>query len=413
MKKYLFFAIAAVAVVFASCEKKPVGPTEKPVLKLSQNYAEIGIDEELRLSTTVTPAGLNLAVRYESRDASVATVSGSGLVTGVALGETWVVVSAENAQSDSCKVIVSDMAIYNSFNILDYGLFGEFEPIEGTDSTFVLTNGDTVLCDLELIHVYAWDGNANFVSGVGFAGDGWVMSCEDVPFYVIKEDKAHPQYVGYYLGEGGFGVREQAEGEPEYIASIGRPGQMDIQSCGDLVQAQYGNDTTIHPDFDLWSELNYGSFLTEPFGAQGNLGMNYGFFSGKINKLEFNDAVKSRVNPKEDSIPAMWAIDLDFASLQGDRLWGFRVDTALYNETYVEGEGGEIKLITPYDYKTVHRVFDEDGLFEEEEEEAPVRMAAKKQETVRVLGDTKKLHRGVYLDKNGKVLPSTDRMYKK
>ena len=408
MKKNLFFALAAVAVVFASCEQKPVEPTEKAVLKLSQNYAEIGIDEEIRLRTTVTPAGTNLAVVYESTDPEVVTVSGSGLVTGVALGEAWIKVSAANAEGDSCMIIVSDMAVYNSFNILDYGLFGDFEPIEGTDTVFTLSIGDCV-CKLNYIHCYAWDGNANFVSGVGFAGDGWVMSIDDLPVYTIEKCEENPRYEGYYLSTGGFAVLEQ---EDDVVReAIARPGKMDIQSCGDLVSAQYSSDTTLHPDFDLWEELNYGAFLTEPF-ANG-LGINYGFFSGKIHQVLFYDAVKSRVNPQEDSIPTMWAIDLDFASLQGDRLWGFRVDTALYNATYVEGEGGEIKLIEPYDYKTVHRVFDEDGLFEEEEEEAPARMAARKQAPVRELGDPKKLHLGVYLDKNGKVIPSTDRVYKK
>jgi len=410
MKKSLFFAIIAVAAIFASCEKQPVTPTEKAILKLSQNYLEIGVDEEVRLSTSITPANSNLKLTYASSDPSIVTVSGSGLVTGIELGEAMIIVSAENAQSDTCLVIVSDMAVYNSFNILDYGLFGDFEPIEGTDTTFTLSIGDCE-CQLNYIHLYAWDGNANFVSGVGFAGDGWVLSVEDLPVYVINKCPSNPTYEGYYLSTGGFGVMEQEEGVVR--EAIARPGQMDIQSCGDVVSAQYSSDTTKKADFDLWEEKNYGAFLTEPFN-NGKLAIGYGFFSGKINRVLYYDAIQSRVT-KEDSVPKMWAIDLDIASVQGDRLWGFRVDTALYNRTYVEGEGGEIELIEPYDYATVHRVFDEDGLFEEEEEEeAPAfRMAAKKQTIVRELGDPKKLHLGVYLDKNGKVLPSTDRMYKK
>ena len=409
MKKYLFFAFAAVAVVFASCNNDSQ-PTDVVKLKLSQNYAEIGVDEELRLNTTITPTTLGLQLTYTSSDPSVVTVSGSGLLTGVSLGEAYVRVSAKDAEGDSCKVIVSDMAIYNDFNIADYGLFGEFEPIEGTDTTLVLSNGDTVLCDLNFITVYAWDGNAKYVSGTGFAGDGWVLRCDDVPFYVIKEDKAHPQYVGYYIGEGGFGVAEQEDGS--YTAAWGRPGKMDLQSCGDMVAAQYSSDTTRKADFDTWEELNQGAFLTEPFGAAGNIGCWYGFFSGKINKVLFIEAIQNKAKTA-DSIPARWAIDLDFASVQPDRLWGFRVDTAHYAATYVEGKGGEIELIEPYDYATVHRVFDENGLFEDDEAAAPARLAGKKQASVRELGDMKKLHLGVYLDKNSKVLPATDRMYKK
>lgn len=410
MKKFFsFVAVAAVAVIACTSCQQNEQPKDPVVLTLSQKYAEIGVNEELRLSTTITPATVGLQLTYTSSDPAVVTVSGSGLVTGVALGEAYVVVSAPNATSDSCKIIVSDMAVYNDFNIADYGLFGEFAPIDGTDTTLSLTVGDA-LCQLNYIHLYAWDGNANFVSGSGFAGDGWVISVDNFPVYVIKELPDAPKYVGYYISTGGFGVAEQAEGT--YREAWARPGKMDIQSCGDMVAAQYSSDTTKKADFDTWEALNVGSFLSEPFGAAGNIACWYGFFSGKVNKALFIEAIQNKARTA-DSIPARWAIDLDFASMQGDRLWGFRVDTALYNATYVEGKGGEIELITPYDYATVHRVFDEDGLFDEDEAEAPARIAAKKQTSVRELGDPKKLHLGVYLDKNGKVVPATDRIYKK
>jgi len=409
MKKlFNFVAFAAIAAIaFTGCQQKEQ-PKDALTLKLSQNYAEIGVNEEVRLNTTITPTTLGVQLTYTSSDPAVATVSGSGLVTGVALGETYVYVSAPNAKGDSCKVVVSDMAVYNDFNIVDYGLFGEFAPIEGTDTTLSLTVGDAV-CQLNYIHLYAWDGEAKFVSGSGFAGDGWVISVDNFPVYVIKSLPAAPQYEGYYISTGGFGVAEQEEGTVR--EAWARPGKMDIQSCGDMVAAQYSSDTSKHADFDKWEELNHGAFLTEPFGAAGNIASWYGFFSGKVHKALFIEARKNKAGTA-DSIPAMWAIDLDFASMQGDRLWGFRVDTALYNATYVEGEGGEIVLIEPYDYATVHRVFDEDGLFDEEEE-APARVAAKKQATVRELGDPKKLHLGVYLDQNGKVVAAKDRIYKK
>ena len=64
-------------------------------------------------------------------------------------------------------------------------------------------------------------------------------------------------------------------------------------------------------------------------------------------------------------------------------------------ETYVEGEGGEIRFIEPYDYAVVNRIFDANGLWDQSEE-APLRMAAKNREMK--LGDMSKLHLGVKLE---------------
>ena len=66
-----------------------------------------------------------------------------------------------------------------------------------------------------------------------------------------------------------------------------------------------------------------------------------------------------------------------------------------YMETYVEGKGGEIRFIEPYDYAVVNRVFDANGIWDQSEE-APLRMAAKNPEMK--LGDMSKLHLGVKLE---------------
>ena len=419
MKKFFsFIAVAAIAAIAMTGCKKPV-ETQTVTISLSKSAIEIGVDETYRLQATVTPANANAKVTFKSQDNSIATISGSGLVTGKALGETSIVATIEGiegieANTVTCKIMVSDMAYYNNFTIIDYGLFGEFTPIQNTEDTLVLTNGDTVVCDLEAIsYVIAWDGGANYVAGQGIVGDGFVCQIENVPFYVILENLTTPGYAeGYYLGAGGFAARKLEEGEP-LVDGVADIGQMDIQSCGDLVAAQYSSDTTLHPDFVTWGELNYGALLSEPF-ANG-LGTDYGFLTGKINKILFLDAVKSRVNPTEDSILVRWAIDVDMASIQADRLWGFRYDTAHYAETYVEGEGGDIVLSQPYDYLTVNRVFDEDGLFGDDENAAPARrlLSAKRTKNARQLGDRKKLHLGVTLDKNGKEISTTTGLHKK
>ena len=143
MKKYFVMAMGFVAAVaLTSCE--PTKPTESAKITFKDKAIEISIDETYRLTSTITPAGAELQLKYASSDAAVATVSVSGIVTGVAEGEAMIIVSAEGATGDTCYVTVSNTAIYNSFDIAGWGLFGsEWEMIEGTDSVLTWEDGTT------------------------------------------------------------------------------------------------------------------------------------------------------------------------------------------------------------------------------------------------------------------------------
>lgn len=412
MKKYFnFVAVAAIAAfAFTGCTQPE--PTEKAVLTLSQKVVEIGVDEEFRLNVTVTPAGTTANVKFTSTDPSIVTVSGSGLLTGVELGEALVIVSADNAEkNDTCKVIVSDMAVYNSYNIVDYVFLSyqgeETEMIEGTDTIIDLSIGE-VVCQLGYFHFFGYDGNTSWVNGTGWAGNGFFVAY-DVPVYIITDDQQGGTYNGYYINFSG--IAYEALPLPEGAKptlGIGNSGKFDIESSGNWVGALYGNDTTL--DFDaIRAEMeakNQGAFIGQVISSTNYY--NYGLYAGHANKVVFQPAFTDKEGNEYQS---SFAIDLDWASMQDDRIWGFLMDTAHYAATYVEGKGGEIELIKPYDYLTVHRVFDEDGWFDEDEaEEAPLRLAAKKPEVKAELGDMSKI---LVIDRKKMTAVRADKLLKK
>ncbi len=88
---------------------------------IDQGDQEMRIDTEKTLTATVLPAGLtNYELIWSSDDASVATVSGNGLVCAVGIGETKIRATAkdENGQvSGECKLTVKDHAWDSDYTI--------------------------------------------------------------------------------------------------------------------------------------------------------------------------------------------------------------------------------------------------------------------------------------------------------
>jgi hypothetical protein len=393
MKKLGLFAMAIAMITLVGCNKtpKPDDPTtDVTAVTISETSIELTIGGTKNLKATTEPAGGKIT--WESANAEVATVTSAGLVTGVAEGQTTITAKSGD-KTATCSVKVSNDVRYDQFNVVDYGLFGTSTMIEGTDTVFSLRGGTLeATCQLGTISdVYAWDGSANFVSGTGFVGDGYVYHFENLPVWWITECAGDPSIVGYYIGAGGFSSYPQED--PDAVEPYNcKPGQIDQASYFTFVKAQYGDDEA---DFDAMMEKTWGSMIGENYNDR--LYLDYGLYSGHINRFLYLD------EDEEEGIDAMWAADVDWASMDADRLWGYRWDTTYYMETYVEGEGGEIRFIEPYDYAVVNRLFDANGLWTGgDEEEAPLRMAAKKNDMQ--LGNMSKLHKGVKFEGRKQVI---------
>ena len=382
--------MALAMVTLMSCNKNggqggggSTDPSNITAVNISETSIRLSLGATKQLKATTEPVGGTIT--WASADAAVATVTSAGLVTGIAEGETTITAKC-GEKSATCQVVVDAGEIYNAFNVVDYGLFGTSTMIEGTDTVFSLRGGTiSATCQLGYISdVYAWDGDAAFVKGTGFVGDGYVHHFENLPVWWITECTDDPSIVGYYIGAGGFTSYPQEDDnvvEPYNCL----PGQIDAASYFVFVKAQYGEEEA---DFDKMMEKTWGSLIAENYNDR--LYSDYGLYSGHINRFIFLD------EDEDEGLDAMWAADVDWANMDADRLWGYRWDTAHYMETYTEEDGGEIVFYEPYDYAVVNRVFDANGLWDQEEE-APLRkMAAKNQELK--LGDMSKMHLGVKLE---------------
>lgn len=97
-------AVLAVTTSLSSC-KKDVPATG---VSIEQDNLMVRVGSASKLTVSVAPVdATNKEVSYTSLKTDVATVATDGTVTGVAIGETWVVVTTmENNFKDSCQVTV-------------------------------------------------------------------------------------------------------------------------------------------------------------------------------------------------------------------------------------------------------------------------------------------------------------------
>lgn len=382
MKKLGIFALALATLAMVGC-KKDNEPTNVNSVTISETSLNLAIGATKQLKATTDPAGAS--VTWESSNSAIASVTPGGAVKAEAEGEATITAKAGD-KSATCKVTVSADAAYDNFNVVGYGLFGEAEMIPGTDTTLTFSFGEAT-CQLGYITVLAWDGNA--IYNKGWAGNGYIFMFEKTPVYWIMEG----EYAGYYVGAGGFSCREQ-EDPNAVLAYNAQPGQIDPASYFNWVKLMYSDDEEADVDaaYEAMTEKTWGAMITTQYNDKRYL--NYGLYDGHINRFVFLD------EDEKAGVEAMWAADVDWANMNNDRLWGFLYDTLHYQQTYVEGQGGEIKFVEPYDYATVHRHFDANGLWEQSDEaEAPARMG-KKQYT---LGDPNKIYKDFKIE-GGKLI---------
>ena len=393
-------AIAMITLVGCKTQNQGGGTddptTDVTAVKISETSISLPIGGTKNLKATTEPAGGKIT--WESANTDVATVTSAGLVTGVAEGETTITAKSGD-KTATCSVKVSNDVRYDQFNVVKYGLFGTSTMIEGTDTVFSLRGGTIeATCQLGTISdVYAWDGAANFVEGTGFVGDGYVYHFENLPVWWITECAGDPSIVGYYIGAGGFTSYPQEDVNAVEPYNC-KPGQIDPAGYFPFVKGMYSDDEglDIQALYDEMIKTTWGSMIAENYNDR--LYLDYGLYSGHIDKFIFLD------EDEDEGVDAMWAAEVNWANMDRDRIWGYRYDTVHYWDTYTEKDGGEILFIEPYDYATVRRVFDANGIWDrgDEEEAAPLRMAAKKNEMK--LGDMSKLHKGVKFEGRKQVI---------
>ena len=363
MKKIGFIAVALATVLLVGCKPTPEEPTVNSVT-LDKTKLTLAVGAEEMLKATVDPAGT--AVAWASSDNAVAIVTGGGMVSAVAEG-TAVITATAGEKTAECVVTVEADAFYNELSIADWGVYipGDGKLIPGTDTIIKLTIGE-VKCALTYVpEYYAWDENITFDNKSGFVGDGIVFGLQNVPMYVVN-DENFPDYAGIVVDMGYFGVAPLAD-EGEVVPLFANSGNIEAETYGDWIQLLFspGEDITEEEVDAVRTKA-----MANTTGALMFFGADwvYDAYIGAVNKLFFQSAYKDKETGEE--YPAVFAADVTWANVTAeDRIYGFKLDMdVLENEQ-------KIKLVTPYDYSKIDRVFDVNGVFDALEE-APAKVSA-------------------------------------
>lgn len=348
MKKIFNFALCALALVaITSCKKdepKPVEPTEDVTITVSPKSLSLSVDDQERLKAVVSPEGTTVDLKWKSSDEDVATVTSAGLVTAIGEGTAYIIVYADNVKGDTCEVTVSNMAILDAYDYVDYGLFGsEIDYVEGSDTILTLSDGD-YKCKIGYINVYGWDGNLSYVSGSGFTGAGFLTTAY-VPFYWITEG----DYAGYYVNGGGFAITDCGG---KIIPYVGEAGKIDIEKYGQFADAYLAEVQKENPDgnnipWNLFEEGVTGSQVwlvdyTDPENPY--FSVDYGSIYALVEELSVVDT--SRTEPMSYEADIQW---IDFMS--ETRFRGLAIE---YDADSI------VSCVKPYDLKYIARHYGSD-----------------------------------------------------
>ena len=386
MKKIGFIAVALATVLLVGCTPTPEPEPTVNSVTLDKTKLTLAVGAEEMLKATVDPAGT--AVAWASSDNAVAIVTGGGVVSAVAEG-TAVITATAGEKTAECVVTVEADAFYNELSIADWGVYQQGgKLIPETDTIIELIIGETKCALAYIPAYYAWDENITFDQNAGeFVGDGIVFVLQNIPMYVVN-DENFPNYAGVPVGMGYFGVMPLAEGE--VVPCCANSGNIEAETYGDWIQLLYSIDEeTTEEEVDAVRT----EALANTTGALMFFGADWGYdaYIGAVNKLFYQSAYKD--NETGEEIPAVFAADVTWANVTAeDRIYGFKVDMdVLENEK-------KIKLVTPYDYSKIDRVFDVNGVFDAAEE-APAKVSAR---TPKLMNSSYRLEKTPTL--NGKSL---------
>lgn len=352
MKKYLFIALSAFAAFsFTACEKKggdtpgQEDPQGDITITVSPESLTMSVGDEQRLKATVAPAGTTLTIKWESSNPEVASVSSSGLVEAVAEGEAVITASAEGAKSGSCKVVVSDNAIYDAFAIADWGLFGETEYVEGSDTVLTWSDGTSDTCQIGYNYLITWDGDLLYVSGSGFTGAGFAIMVP-VPIYWITKG----EWAGYYVGAGGFVI----DGKPGEIRPYhAEAGSVDVDNYGKFLKTYFVAETSEDVDWEAMEAAFPGAHIIYIDGDNSRWSSDYGQYYGHIDYADLTDANEAQGIEMSYYGKLHW---YDFTS--DDRYLGMKIQ---YN-----ADSTELSVVEPFDMLTIEKDFaSENAVIEE------------------------------------------------
>ena len=140
-----------------SCKLKLNVKAAPTALKLAPSALTLGVGESLQLAYSI-PSGSATTLRYLSGDEAVAAVSESGMVTGLALGETRITATTHNGKTAACSVTVAPAP--ESIALAASGLMGVGQTMQLTPT--LLPEGSHTALRYELI-----SGDAVTVDGDG------------------------------------------------------------------------------------------------------------------------------------------------------------------------------------------------------------------------------------------------------
>ena len=197
MKKYAFLAISAIAIIaLSSCKKEQQnepsgdGSGSEVAIIVTPKTMELAVGDEKKLNIQITPSGTKLKLVYTSSNSDVASVSEAGIVTGLSSGEANIIVSAEGAKADTCKVVVKDwrdILTWSGFTIWN---LDKSTILSNDTAIFTLKSGQQVHCVLIPGEFHAWDNGITFTEtaeGGTVSGAGHVIIAE-APIYLITDD---------------------------------------------------------------------------------------------------------------------------------------------------------------------------------------------------------------------------------
>lgn len=98
--------------VKATCAVTVTDPIIEPTaITISPSSKTITVGETFYASYTLTPSNATTTVTWSSDNESIATVTQSGLVTGIKAGSTWINVTTANGKTDYFKITVNSAPI--------------------------------------------------------------------------------------------------------------------------------------------------------------------------------------------------------------------------------------------------------------------------------------------------------------